>query len=103
MMILFVCPRNRKQALSVRTKDSLRVAANILFWYSMNLAAITVAAAADFKGLIVSDIWHGIVYRMTYTIRQPHYASYLSSVSHNLTRVGCPTILVCFRKRKNLQ
>ena len=55
-------------------------------------AAITVAAAADFKGLIVSDVWHGVIYKLTYTLRQPHYAAYLLSVSHNLTRVTCPPV-----------
>ena len=46
------------------------------------------AAKADFKGLAVSDVWHGVVYTMTYRIAQRFY-DFLPPVSHGLTRTEC--------------
>ena len=58
---------------------------------SKTAASITSAAKADYKGLIISNVWHGVVYEVTYRITQQLY-SFLPPVSHNLTRNVCPPV-----------
>eukprot|EP00755_Sulcionema_specki_P011658 Sspe_Gene.7896::Locus_2681_Transcript_1_1_Confidence_1.000_Length_15939::g.7896::m.7896 len=59
---------------------------------NMHEAPLTSSAKVEFKGLLVSGVWHGVVYNLTYSIANSDYAKYLPAVSHTLTRTTCPTI-----------